>query len=65
MKDPSRADSDISAIMSFKTIAKPRCLIFWDERKELFIGHSGGILAVYQLESQELLNKGPLCTFNF
>lgn len=32
---------------SVKTASNPRCLVWWQKRKELVIGHKGGILSVF------------------
>ncbi len=40
-------DKKSSFKFSVKTASNPRCLVWWPQRKELVIGHKGGILSVF------------------
>lgn len=55
---PYTADSHFEKVKSFKGFEKPRNVLWWEDRKELYVGHTGGIIAVYKLLEDI---KGPVC----
>ena len=57
---PITANSDIDKVRSFRGFSKPRNVLWWEERQELYVGHTGGIIAVYKLDAQ---TNGPICKF--
>lgn len=59
IEKPIDAESRIEKIRSFKGFEKPRNVLWWDNRQELYIGHAGGIIAVYKLDEE---TTGPVCT---
>lgn len=58
---PITAESHIEKIRSIKGFEKPRNLLWWEERQELYVGHAGGIIAVYKLDAEV---PGPVCKLN-
>ena len=56
---PLSADTPLEMITSFKGPLGPRCLSYWPDRKELYIGCAEGKMVVYQLDK---LNQGSTCT---
>lgn len=55
---PISADSSIDKVRSFRGFDKPRNILWWEERQELYVGHHGGIIAVYKLDAE---TNGPIC----
>lgn len=45
--DAALKDKQPGCKFSVKTAANPRCLVWWQKREELVIGHKGGILSVF------------------
>lgn len=55
---PSKADSPLELINSFKGPEHPRVIKYWPQRDELYIGCAEGRMAVFEMKS---LDKGSIC----
>jgi hypothetical protein len=57
---PVSADSQVSKKSSSKGYPKPRNLVYWPSRDELYVGYAGGKLCVFKAGE---IGNGPICRF--
>jgi len=56
--DIHKLSSEFTLVHSFCGAQKPLTIAYWPSRKEVYVGHAGGIISVYELKN---MNSGPLC----
>lgn len=64
--DLSDANEKLELHASIKGFTNSRCIRYWKERNELFVGYTKGYLTVYKLDLESMKGKviaNPTCTF--
>lgn len=59
IKTPISPDSPVELVNTFTGAKNPRCVRYWRERDELYVGHDGGKLVVFELNN---FTSGPICS---
>lgn len=58
IEQPITASSKFELSESFKGPAKPLQMAYWEQRKEVYVGHKNGMVVCYKLGGIE---TGPVC----
>jgi hypothetical protein len=50
----------VQKIGTYKGCEKPRNVKYWKDRQEVYIGHAGGRMFIY---NSQKISEGPICNF--